>query len=159
MQGVMVIMSSAPVRGWKGWREGGLECTVSLTNTNTRSNLQPYPHFRLLLFSPITISRTSVRQTKPGGVVVVIVPLLSPTEDAGKGLNTSKSFNNPKRKEPTKASTTKPTVLEKREGILGRALGWVPVRVCIDDDGGGGGEEVKRMMKGNDGGRKKGLEL
>ena len=117
MEGVMVIMSSAPVRGWKGGREGGLECTVSLTNTNTRSNLQPYPHFHLLLFLPITISRASVRQTKPGGVVVVIVPLLSPTEDAGKGLNTSKSFNNPKRKEPTKASTTTPTVLKKREGI------------------------------------------
>jgi hypothetical protein len=74
----------------------------------------------------MTVSRASVRQTKPGGVVVVIAPLLPsipPRDGAGRGLNTSKSFSNTKRKEPTKASRTKPTVLKRREGIFsGRVL-------------------------------------
>lgn len=64
--------------------------------------------------------------------MVVIAPLLPspPEDDAGRGLNTSKSFNNSKRNEPTKASKTKPTVLTRREGIFClKVLGCLPVRV------------------------------
>lgn len=127
-----------------------------------------HPHSRflslcLLLILPMTVSRASVRQMKPGGVVVVIAPpLLSPPRDgAGRGLNTSKSFNNAKRNKPTKASKTKPTVLKRREGIFGRALGWVPVRVCVEGrKEEGGREEVKRMKNWIDGDdEERGLEL